>query len=204
MISPEFLITALIVVLAPGTGVVYTLAVGIGRGRLASAFAAFGCTLGILPHIAAALLGVAALLHTSAVLFQIFKFAGAAYLVYLAIQVLRDRGTLSISPRRDQKSLFQIVRTGFLINILNPKLSVFFLAFLPQFAPAGRADTLFHMLVLSAIFMLMTFAVFVVYGQFAGLARDYVLACESVMAWFRRLTALAFGAMGLRLALSEA
>lgn len=203
MISPEFLITALIVVLAPGTGVVYTLAVGIGRGRLASAFAALGCTLGILPHISAAILGVAALLHTSALLFQIFKFAGAAYLIYLAIQVLRDRGTLSISPRKDNKTLWQTVRTGFLINILNPKLSVFFLAFLPQFAPVDTPNALPHMLLLSAIFMLMTFVVFVIYGQFAALARDYVLARENVMAWFRRLTALAFGAMGLRLALSE-
>ncbi|MGV0816577.1 LysE family translocator [Martelella sp. AMO21009] len=202
--SIEFLITALIVVLAPGTGVVYTLATGLAQGRMASVAAAFGCTLGIIPAILASVFGLAALFHTSALLFQTVKFAGVAYLLYLAWQTLRDRGTLRVSgegtPRR---SLFAIVRNGFLINILNPKLSVFFLAFLPQFvSPAATAPVL-EMLMLSAVFMAMTFAVFVVYGQFSGLMRDRVLSSERAMAWMRRSVALAFAGFGVKLALSR-
>tara|TARA_B100000378_G_scaffold28695_1_gene21811 strand:+ start:1160 stop:1774 length:615 start_codon:yes stop_codon:yes gene_type:complete len=202
--SIEFLITALIVVLAPGTGVVYTLATGLAQGRMASVAAAFGCTLGIIPAILASVFGLAALFHTSALLFQTVKFAGVAYLLYLAWQTLKDRGTLRVSgegtPRR---SLFAIARNGFLINILNPKLSVFFLAFLPQFVSPSAASPILEMLAMSAVFMAMTFAVFVVYGQFSGLMRDRVLSSERAMAWMRRSVALAFAGFGLKLALSS-
>ena len=154
--SIEFLITALIVVLAPGTGVVYTLATGLAQGRMASVAAAFGCTLGIIPAILASVFGLAALFHTSALLFQTVKFAGVAYLLYLAWQTLKDRGTLRVSgegaPRR---SLFAIARNGFLINILNPKLSVFFLAFLPQFVSPAAASPILEMLAMSVVFMAM-------------------------------------------------
>ncbi|MGV0911984.1 LysE family translocator [Martelella sp. FOR1707] len=202
--SIEFLITALIVVLAPGTGVVYTLATGLAQGRMASVAAAFGCTLGIIPAILASVFGLAALFHTSALLFQTVKFAGVAYLLYLAWQTLRDRGTLRVSgegtPRR---GLVAIARNGFLINILNPKLSVFFLAFLPQFVSPAAAAPVLEMLMLSAVFMAMTFAVFVLYGQFSGLMRDRVLSSERAMAWMRRSVALAFAGFGVKLALSR-
>ncbi len=132
--SLEFFLTALIVVLAPGTGVIYTVATGLGQGRRQSIAAATGCTLGIVPHILASVLGLAALLHTSALFFQIFKYAGAAYLIYLAIMTIRDRGPVRFNVEKRQASLPQIARTGFLINILNPKLSIFFLAFLPVLA----------------------------------------------------------------------
>src|SRR5262252_5479592 len=92
--SLEFLVTSLIVVASPGTGVLFTLAAGLSRGRRASIVAAFGCTLGIVPHMAAAILGLAALLHTSAVAFQAFKYAGVAYLLYMAWNALREQGAL--------------------------------------------------------------------------------------------------------------
>lgn len=203
MISLQFLITALIVVLIPGTGVIYTIAVALAQGRRASIAAAFACTLGIVPHIAAALLGLSALIETSAALFQIFKWIGAAYLVYLAIQTLRERGALRFEPARERASIPGIIRTGILINILNPKLAIFFFAFLPQFAPVGEAGLTGHMLLLSAIFMALTFVVFALYGSFAALARERVLASARVMAWMRRFTAIAFAAMGLKLALTE-
>jgi len=203
MVPIEFWITAFIVVIAPGTGVIYTIAVGLGRGRAASLAAALGCTFGIVPHMSAAILGFAAMLHTSALLFQGFKLIGAAYLCYLAIQTLRDRGALRFSADRQAKSLWQTARTGLLINILNPKLSIFFLAFLPQFAPGGAPDALTHMLVLSAIFMAMTFVIFAIYGVFAAAARTYVLSSRRALGWMRRATALAFGAMAARLAFSE-
>jgi threonine/homoserine/homoserine lactone efflux protein len=194
-----FLITAFIVVVSPGTGVLYTLAVALGRGGTASVSAAFGCTLGILPHMAAAILGLAAILHTSAVLFQIVKFAGVAYLLWMAWMTVRDRELLDPRPDRETVPHRTIIRRGFLINILNPKLSIFFLAFLPQFVPADAVAPTAAMVWLALIFMAMTFVVFVIYGQFAALVRGHVLRSPIVMAWLRR----AFALLGFRLALSE-
>jgi LysE type translocator len=119
--SLEFLITSLIVVVSPGTGVLYTLATGLSR---ASVVAAFGCTLGIVPHMAAAILGVAALLHTSAVVFQTFKYLGVAYLLYMAWHALRERGALRVEPETTARSAAQVTVTAILINILNPTLDL--------------------------------------------------------------------------------
>jgi threonine/homoserine/homoserine lactone efflux protein len=203
-ISPEYLITALIVVLIPGTGVLYTVAVGLGQGRTASIAAAFGCTLGIVPHLAASVLGLAALLHTSAVLFSGLKYAGAAYLLYLAWQTLKDRGPVRFDTIADRRPPLALIRTGILLNLLNPKLSIFFLAFLPQFVPAGGESATARMLELSAVFMAMTFAVFVVYGVLAAQVRRRVLESRRAMNWIRGASAAAFGALGLRLAVSNA
>jgi len=202
--SPEFLATALVVVLAPGTGVIYTLAVALARGRLASIWAAFGCTLGIVPHMVAAILGVAAILHASALLFQAVKFAGVAYLLWLAWQTIRDRGALKVEAGKEAGSLPRIAVTGTLINILNPKLSIFFLAFLPQFVDPAAASPLGAMVELSAVFMAMTFFVFAAYGFVASAVRDRMLASARVMAWMRRGFAAAFVALGAKLALTTA
>ncbi|MEX0406166.1 LysE family translocator [Aquibium sp. LZ166] len=201
----EFLITSLVVVLIPGTGVVYTVATGLSSGRAASIAAAFGCTLGIIPAILASVAGLAAILHTSALLFQALKYAGAAYLLYLAWQTLRDSGALQLSPREgaQRHSMAGVIRTGFLINILNPKLSVFFFAFLPQFIHPGAVSAVAQMLTLGGVFMAMTFAVFVVYGSFAAMVGERILRSETVMTWMRRTVALAFAGFGLRLALSD-
>ena len=201
--SPEFLITSFIVVISPGTGVLYTLAVGLSRGGKASVAAAFGCTLGIVPHIAAAILGLAALLHTSALAFEIFKYAGCAYLLYMAWGTLREHGALSVSKETDRRMAAAIAVKGILINILNPKLSIFFLAFLPLFVSATEVAPVMRMLELSAVFMLMTFAVFVVYGLFAAAVRDHVVTRPRVMAWLRRSFAAAFVALGARLAFAS-
>jgi threonine/homoserine/homoserine lactone efflux protein len=203
--SLEFLLTSLIVVLVPGTGVIYTVMTGLSAGRGASIAAAIGCTLGIIPAIVASIAGLAALLHTSALLFQVLKYAGAAYLLYLAWQALRDSGALRVEASGERRSVpaWKTVRTGFLINILNPKLSVFFFAFLPQFIDPSAASPVAQMLVLGAIFMAMTFAVFVVYGFFAAHVGERVLRSETAMKWMRRSVALAFAGFGLRLALSD-
>ena len=203
--SLEFVITSLIVILIPGTGVIYTVATAMGRGRSAGMAAAFGCTLGIVPHIAASTLGLAAILHTSAVLFQIMKFCGAAYLLYLAWQTLKAVGPLQIGAREaPPKRARDTVATGFLINILNPKLSAFFLAFLPQFvAPGDPVQVMGEMAYLGGAFMLMTFAVFVVYCAFAAELDRRVLESERVLLWMRRTVAAAFAGFGLRLALTD-
>jgi len=199
----EFLITSLIVVVSPGTGVLYTLAAGLSRGARASIVAALGCTLGIVPHMAAAILGVAALLHTSALAFQAFKWLGVAYLLYMAWSSLRERGALKIEKDIGGRSALRVTVTGILINILNPKLSIFFLAFLPQFVRADEAHPLPLMLELSAVFMLMTFVVFIGYGLFAATIREHVISRPRVLAWMRRAFAAAFVALGAKLAFAE-
>lgn len=204
MISFQFLATALVVVIIPGTGVVYTLALGLGQGRRASIAAAFGCTLGIVPHLLAALLGLAAILHTSAVLFTIVKFAGVGYLLYLAYSSMSQGGALSIQPERRRDALTKIATRGALINILNPKLSIFFLALLPPFLTGNAATVESEMLLLGAVFMAMTFAVFVAYGTFAAYARERLLQSDRAMRWLNRCFAAVFAALAGRLALEQA
>src|SRR3712207_4815698 len=192
VMSIEFLITSLIVVATPGTGVLYTLAAGLSRGSRASVAAAFGCTLGIIPHMAAAILGLAALLHTSALAFQTLKYLGVVYLLYMAWNTLREQGALRIEADVDARSTRQVIVSAILINILNPKLSIFFLAFLPQFVHVGDPDTLARMVGLSSVFMLLTFVVFVGYGLGAAALRRQVLGRPRVVQWMRRLFAAPF------------
>lgn len=204
MISLQFLVTAVVVCAAPGTGVIYTLALGLGQGRRAAIAAAVGCTFGIIPHLAAATLGLAALLHASAVLFQVVKFAGVAYLLYLAWQALKSDGALAISPDAKPQPMFKIARRGALINILNPKLSIFFLALLPPFLSGNPATATSEMVLLGAIFMALTFVIFVLYGVFAAFTRTWLLQSKSVMLWLNRSFAGIFAALGLRLAFERA
>ena len=199
----EFLITTLIVVVSPGTGVLYTLAAGLSRGSRASVVAAFGCTLGIVPHMAAAILGLAALLHTSAVAFQTFKYAGVAYLLYMAWMTLKEHGALQVEKQVGTKSAMQVIVQAILINILNPKLSIFFFAFLPQFVSADEADPLLRMSELSGVFMLLTFVVFVGYGLFAASIRNHVISRPKVLVWMRRTFAGAFALLGAKLAFAD-
>jgi threonine/homoserine/homoserine lactone efflux protein len=198
----SFLLTSLIVIASPGTGVLYTLAAALTKGSRSSVAAAFGCTLGIVPHIAAAMLGLAAVLHTSALAFAALKWCGA-YLLWMAWQALRERGALAVDARVDGGSHRRVIVTGILINILNPKLSIFFLAFLPQFIAADEAAPLLRMLELSGAFMAMTFAVFVVYGLFAAAVRDRIVTRPKVMTALRGAFAAGFAALGARLALAE-
>lgn len=199
----DYLLTSLVVILLPGTGVLYTLAHGLGSGWRASLFAALGCTLGIVPHMAASIAGLAALLHASALAFQVVKYLGVAWLFYMAWSVLRDGGALQPSEGAAPTPAGRIVRNGFLINILNPKLSLFFLAFLPQFVPTDAATPVAFMLALALAFMALTFIVFAGYGAFAAATRRYVLTRPRIMLWLRGSFAAAFGGLGLKLALSE-
>jgi threonine/homoserine/homoserine lactone efflux protein len=201
--SLSFLLTSLIVIASPGTGVLYTLAAALTRGSRASVAAAFGCTLGIVPHIAAAMLGLAAVLHTSALAFAALKWCGVVYLLVMAWQALREIGALAVDAQVDGRSGRRVIITGFLINILNPKLSIFFLAFLPQFIAADEGHPLLRMLELSGAFMAMTLAVFVLYGLFAASVRDRVVTRPRVMTWLRRAFAGGFAALGVRLAFAE-
>lgn len=201
--STEFLVTSLVVVLIPGTGVIYTVSTGLFLGWQASIAAAFGCTTGIIPHLLASILGLAAILHMSALAFQVLKFAGVAYLLSLAWSMWRETGAISFDAAGKEKNLFQIAVRGFLINILNPKLSIFFLAFLPQFVPAGSTTPLLQMFLLSGVFMAMTFVIFVLYGAFAHGVRAHVVNSPRLILRLQRSFALLFAALGAKLALAD-
>lgn len=200
MISLEFLVTALIVVLIPGTGVVFTVSTGLTQGRRASLFAALGCTAGIVPHLLATVVGLAAVLHTSALAFQVLRFAGVAYLFYVAIATWRDRSAFASDAATAAPSAAALVVKAFLLNILNPKLTLFFLAFLPQFVTPEAGQPLVQLLVLSAVFMAMTFCVFVAYGVLAHGFRRTVVESPRVQTWLRRGFAACFAGLGAHLA----
>ena len=203
MISMEFLITSFIVVVMPGTGVIYTISTGLIRGTRAGVFAATGCTAGIIPSLLACILGVAVIIHTSAVAFQILKFAGAAYLLYLAWSMWRQTGTLELQAEQKNKTMFRIAFKGFLINILNPKLTVFFLAFLPQFIPTRAPMPVLNMLVLGGVFMGMTWVVFIGYALLADKARTWIVTSPAKVRQVQRTFAVMFAVLGAKLAFSE-
>ena len=200
--STEFWLTTLVVVATPGTGVLYTLAAGLARGARASVVAAFGCTLGVVPHMVAAITGLAALLHTSAMAFQVLKYLGVAYLVYMAWSTIRNKSALAVEEAPSVPAR-QVIVSGVLLNLLNPKLTLFFFAFLPQFVSTAEAHASLKMLGLSAVFMLVTFAVFAVYGVFAAAVRSHVISRPAVVTWMRRVFGAAFLALAGRLALAD-
>ena len=202
LLSPEFLLTSLIVVASPGTGAIYTVAAGLTQGWRAAVLAALACTLGTLPHMAAAITGLAALLHQSALAFDLLKYAGVAYLLWMAWRTLQEDGPLQVEGQTPRPAGAVLVE-GVAINLLNPKLSIFFFAFLPQFVSTSDPSPLLTMTALSLVFIVMTFAVFALYGLFAARMRDQVLSRPSVLAWLRRGFAAAFVALGARLALAE-
>ena len=203
MVSLQFLITSLIVVLIPGTGVIYTVSTGLTQGKKASLYVALGCTLGIVPHLLATILGLAALMHTSAVAFQILKWAGVAYLFYVAWGTWRDKSAFQLDDNPSKSHALGLISKAILMNVLNPKLTIFFLAFLPQFIPANSTHVLAPMLLLSAIFMLMTLAVFVVYGLLAHTFRHFVVESARVQTFLRYGFTAAFIGLASKLALTD-
>jgi threonine/homoserine/homoserine lactone efflux protein len=203
MVRVEFLVTSLVVVLIPGTGVIYTVSTGLTQGRGASVYAALGCTAGIVPHLLASTLGLAAVLHTSALAFQGLRYAGVAYLFYLAYATWRDKTAFAVDGSQPKASASGLMIKAFLLNILNPKLTIFFMAFLPQFIEPGSPHPLAQLLLLSAVFMAMTFVVFVIYGVAAHVFRRLVIESARVQRWLRYGFAAAFAGLGAKLAASE-
>ncbi|WP_321530661.1 LysE family translocator [uncultured Desulfuromonas sp.] len=203
MFSSEFLLTSLVVVLIPGTGVIYTISTGLFHSRRASIAAACGCTAGIVPHLTASILGLSAILHMSAVAFQAVKYAGVLYLLYLSWSMWRETGLLQVNAPESARSLRHVAIKGFLINILNPKLSIFFLAFLPLFVSPDSASPALQMLILSGLFMLMTLVVFILYGLLATSVRRYIVNSSKITSFLQKSFAAIFAALGLKLALTE-
>ncbi|MCB1391591.1 MAG: LysE family translocator [Rhodobacteraceae bacterium] len=202
--SPEFLLTAFIVCLAPGVGVIYTLSTTLGRGLAAGLWAVLGCTLATLVHLGFAMAGLAAVLQTSALLFTAIKYAGVAYLLWMAWGTLQGTGALQVTPDTTRHGRWTLVRRGVLMNLLNPKLPMFFVAFLPQFIPAGAPDATLLLVELGLSFVAMTAGVFLLYALAAGWLRHRVLGSARAMAWMRRAFAASFAALGARLAVERA
>ncbi|MBM9622925.1 LysE family translocator [Streptomyces zhihengii] len=200
--SVAFLLTTLIVVVTPGTGVVYTLAAGLSHGRRAGVVAAFACTVGIVPHLVATVTGLAALLHTSAVAYETVKYLGVAYLLYMAWSTLRDKDALVVERDTAPRPAARVIASGVLLNLLNPKLTMFFVAFLPQFVPGGGQGSARDLLALGGVFMGLTFVVFAVYGLCAAAVRHRVLARPRVLTGLRRVFAVCFVGLGARLAVA--
>jgi threonine/homoserine/homoserine lactone efflux protein len=203
MFSTEFLVTSLVVVLIPGTGVIYTVSTGLFLGWRASIAAAFGCTAGIIPHLSASILGLSAILHMSAVAFQGVKFAGAIYLLYLAWSMWSENGAVKFNSPSSKNGLWQIAMRGFLLNILNPKLSIFFLAFLPLFVSPNTSSPMFEMFILSVAFMAMTLIIFILYGVSANGVRRHVINSPRLIVWLQRSFAATFAALGVKLAMTD-
>ncbi|MFD7406283.1 LysE family translocator [Streptomyces sp. NPDC059866] len=197
-----FLLTTLVVVVTPGTGVVYTLAAGLSHGRRASVVAALGCTLGVVPHLVATITGLAALLHASAVAFEVVKYLGVGYLLYMAWATLRDDDALVVEAGAEPRPANRVIASAVLVNLLNPKLTMFFVAFLPQFVPAGEPGSLGVMLRLSTVFMLVTFVVFAAYGMCAAAVRRQVLARPKLRRGIRGVFATCFVGLSARLAVA--
>jgi threonine/homoserine/homoserine lactone efflux protein len=202
-LDTELLLTSLVVVLIPGTGVIYTVSNGLFLGWRASVAAAFGCTAGIIPHLSASILGLSAILHMNTLAFQIIKFAGAGYLLYLSWAMWRETGVLKFNSPSFDRDLWSILRRGFLINILNPKLSIFFLAFLPLFVSPNSSSAAFQMIILSIIFMVMTLVIFILYGVSANGVRRYVVNSPKLILWLQRSFAATFAVLAVKLAMTD-
>jgi threonine/homoserine/homoserine lactone efflux protein len=202
-VTLEFLLTSTIIVASPGTGALYTVATGLAGGVRASLVAAFGCTLGTVPHVLAAISGLAVLFHTSAVAFQTLKYLGVAYLLYMAWTILRDRTMLTVTDEAGGKSARQVIASAVLINVLNPKLSIFFFAFLPLFVSPDDPAPVARMVAMSLVFMALTFVIFAAYGALAAAVRQHVIHSVPVQTWLRRGFGAAFAGLAVQLALTQ-
>ena len=203
MINTEFLLTSLAVILIPGTGAIYTITTGITHKGRASLAAAFGCTLGILPHILASVLGLSAILNMSAHIFSAIKMVGAAYLLYLAWNMWREAGKLAFKQEGHETSAGQIILKAITINLLNPKLTLFFFSFLPLFITENSSAPSMEMLQLSAVFMGLTLLVFTLYGLLASSVRTYLINSSRAVKRMQQAFAVVIAAFAVKLALTE-
>lgn len=198
-----FIVTSIAVIFMPGPAMLFVISNGLTRGPKASIAAALGTTTGVSFHLFCAAFGLAVILKTSAIAFAVVKFAGAAYLIYLAIKTLVSKEQIVNDLTDKEKTGNSIFWQGIFINILNPKLSIFFLAFLPQFIDPNLTFATSQTLILGTIFMAMTIVIFIGYGLFASLLRQKVLNSPKILKAIKWCFASIFMALGVRLALSE-
>lgn len=174
MSTLSFLISSLIIVLIPGTGVIYTITTGFTKGKRASILAALGCTVGIIPHLCLSITLSSLLLQMGSSVFNIVKIFGMFYLLYLGIGMIISKSNPSFESTQGSLQALAIVRQGILINLLNPKLTIFFLSFLPQYIGSSKQDYFVSSLELGLVFMFLTVIVFICYGTLAGSTKKLI------------------------------
>lgn len=198
-----FALAALVLAITPGPGIAYVVARTVAGGRSEGLASCFGTAIGGLLHVLAAALGLSLLIAQSALAFAVLKYLGAAYLAYLGIRLLvRKEAAFAVKAVRSQGARRALLE-GIVVEALNVKTALFFLAFLPQFVPANAPNATAQMLALGGVFMLLTFLVFAVYAALAASLRRQVLSRPKIMVWLQRGFGAALGLMGLRLALAD-
>ncbi len=198
-----FLGASIALTVAPGPDNTFVVAQGIARGRKAAIITALGMCSGVSVHTAAAALGISALLYSSATAFMVLKYAGAAYLLYLAYKSLREQQVLLPSGTVDGQTWWVLFRRGFIMNVVNPKVALFFLAFLPQFVSGRSGDTSWQIFILGLLFMVQAAVVFSAIGYLSGSVGNLVARKPRMARYFGWLTAGVFASLGVRLALAE-
>lgn len=198
-----FLLAAAVLTIAPGPDIVYVLARGVSQGRKAGIAAALGFATGCLFHTALAVLGVAALIRSSDLAFNAVRWAGAAYLVWIGIQALRHRASFSLAGGGDAKALVAVYRQSVIGNALNPKVTLFFLSFLPQFVDASAGGVAWQMALLGAIFMAQTAAIFGAVAIFSGWIGERIRAHPAIGERLGLFAGLTFIALGIRVAMPD-
>ena len=202
MTTYTFFITSLIIILLPGTGVIYTISVGILNGKKASVLAAFSCTLGILPHLCTSIALSTLLLQMNPKVFTIIKLTGALYLLYLGCKMMFSKENLEFQPAKKDIAPLTILQQGILINLLNPKLTLFFFSFLPQYIRGNKNNFAFQSFLLGVAFMLLTLIIFIGYGILAGTAKKFIIASPKRMAMLQKCFAIIFVLFAVKLALT--
>jgi threonine/homoserine/homoserine lactone efflux protein len=198
-----FLTASLALIVAPGPDTLYVLARGIGQGRRAGAISALGTCTGILVHTSAAALGLAVLLQTSIVAYTLIKYAGAAYLIYLGIKTLLSKQSALFTPVATRPSWRRMYLQGMLTNVLNPKVALFFVAFLPQFIDQQSGFVALHMLLLGLIFDSLGLAYLLLVAGLSGSLGHFLLTRPAWAHRIRWLTGSILIGLGLRLALPD-
>lgn len=198
-----FLGASMALTIAPGPDNTFIVAQGISRGRKAAVVTALGMCSGVSVHTTAAALGISALLYSSAAAFTILKYAGAAYLLFLAYKALKEQQVLLPQGTADGQSPWVMFRRGFIMNVVNPKVALFFLAFLPQFVSPGEESAALQMLLLGLLFMAQAVVLFGAIGWPSGSVGNLILRRPRMARWFGRLSAGIFASLGIRLALAE-
>ncbi len=202
-VAISFFATAVLLAYAPGPDIVFVLAQSAVYGAKAGLATTCGLMTGLCVHTALVTAGVAALIQASPTAFLLLKAAGALYLLYLAWLSWRAGAMRADGVKPAFPGCLALYRRGIFMNVTNPKVSIFFLAFLPQFVRPGAGDELAQLLGLSATFMLMTFVIFAIYGLLAHAFRKAVVESQQVQAWLRRGFAASFAGLGANLALAD-
>lgn len=199
----NFLVTSFIIILIPGTGVTYTISTGITKGKRASIFAALGCTIGIIPHLCISIALSSFIINMSNNSFFILKLIDAIYLLYLGIGMIRSKTNFDLINNKSEEKVGTIIRSGILINLLNPKLTLFFFSFLPQYAKSINDNYITECFLYGFTFMIVTLLVFIGYGLLAGISNNFFMNSPKRISYLQKIFGIIFIVFATQLAFSS-